>query len=91
MTINNTTSNTFSWFCFNSLDAFKLSALASGDLDGNTSKSYTPPDNTNGFYGVRFTAKGGGLEYAMGTVSKDGRIELIGTTDGTYSVNVAKS
>lgn len=90
MTIKNSTSDAFSWFCFNSLDALKLMALASGDLDGNTSKSYTPPDNANGFYVVRFTSKGGGLEYAMGTVSKDGSIELIGTAEGTYSVNVTK-
>lgn len=91
MTIKNTTSDTFSYFCFNSMDAFKIFALRSGDLEGNTSISYTPPDNTNGFYGVRFTAKGGGLEYAMGTVSKDGSIELIGPGDGTYSVNVTRS
>ncbi len=83
MNIKNSSSGTVSWFCFNQLDAFKLLALASGDLDANGERGYTPPDNINGYYGVRFTKKGGGVELAEGSVAKDGSIELIADTGGT--------
>jgi hypothetical protein len=83
MNIKNSSSGTVSWFCFNQLDALKWIALASGDLDANGSRGYTPPNNINGYYGVRFTKKGGGLELAEGSVAKDGSIELIANTGGT--------
>lgn len=87
MTIKNLTSNTVSWFCFNHLDSMKIIALASGDLDKDNSKDYSPPENEDGFYTVRFTVKGGGTELATGTVSTDGTITLEESNDN-YSVKV---
>ena len=87
MKIKNSTSNTVSWFCFNHLDALKLIALGSGDLAKNKEESYTPPDNLDGFYGVRFTLQGGGQELAVGTISKNATITLVEGDGGTYYVD----
>jgi|APTNR8051073442_1049403.scaffolds.fasta_scaffold03992_4 hypothetical protein len=89
MKIKNSTSEKVSWFCFNHLDTFKWIALNSGNLnEEDTEKSYTPPDNIDGFYSVRFTHEGGGTELASGTVSKTGSINLIKGKEGTYEVDV---
>jgi hypothetical protein len=90
MIITNSSSGTVSWFCFNQLDALKLIALKSGDLDAGGTKGYTPPNNINGYYALRFTLKGGGVELAEGSVAKDGSIELIADTGGpgTYTTRV---
>jgi hypothetical protein len=61
MQIVNESNTEASWFCYNSDDAAKMVALASGDLKANgDSFSYNPPQNTTGRYYVEFTVKGGG-------------------------------
>jgi hypothetical protein len=50
-----------SCFCYNSNDAMKLVALASGDLSPNGWRfAYDPPQNATGRYYVKLTVKGGG-------------------------------
>jgi hypothetical protein len=90
MKIINSTSGIVSWFCFNHLDAFKLIALNSGDLDKNGKEEYDPPYNADGFYAVRFTYQGGGTELAIGTVGLKGSISLK-ETKGRYYIDVTES
>lgn len=76
MNITNNTSESVSWFCFNSNDALRLIALASGNLGPSEHRNYTPPLNGTGWYAVRFTHEGGGTEQAVGTIRSDGMITL---------------
>ena len=88
MTIKNSSSITVSWFCYNHLDAVKLIALNSGNLEEGKDTSYLPPNNQDGFYAVRFTYKGGGTELAAGVVSKEGKIVLEENSEGIFTANV---
>lgn len=89
MNITNGSASEVSWFCFNALDGLKWIALASGNLKAAETKAYTPPDNIDGFYGVRFTKKGGGTELAHGTIAKNGTITFIEKADGTSMVTTS--
>jgi hypothetical protein len=73
MIIKNSSSDTVSWFCYNDNDSVKMIAIRSGNLDPHDSEKYFPPLNSTGFYAVRFTKKGGGLELASGVISTDFR------------------
>jgi hypothetical protein len=91
MNIVNSANEKVYWYCYNSLDGLKVIALSHDEIAASGgSASYTPPDNVNGFYGVRFIKDDSWLELAMGCVSKNGTIELVEGTGGagTYTTHV---
>ena len=84
MIIVNNTDITVSWFVYNQQDAMKWVALASGDLSnakGQNQATYTPPDNSNDLYFVRFTYQGGGTELGGQTLHKNQTITISGSDD----------
>jgi hypothetical protein len=81
-----------SWCCYNSYDAAKWVALASGDLQpGGGSFSYQPPKNDTGLYFVRFTAQGGGTELAGGITKQSGQAISLTGANGQYQATVTNS
>jgi len=91
MEIGNHSDSKCSWFCYNSYDAVKWIALASGDLTPGASYSYQPPNNDTGLYFVRFTDEGGGTERAGGITKQSGQaINLVGT-GGQYQAPVTNT
>lgn len=79
----------FSWFAFNSDDAVKLSALASGNLAPGEFYLYKPVTNATGKYFIRFTDNGGGTEWAGAIVLKSSLTSLIQIGSNGFMVQVS--
>jgi hypothetical protein len=76
MVIRNDSDTKVSWFGYNQMDATRMIALDSGDLDSGGSHTWDPPDNQNGLYFVMFTYVGGGGAYAGAALPKNLKVSL---------------